>query len=358
MKNLFFVLAVLLSSSQETKAQCPVVTCPSTLALPCSNTGAGSKITATSNYTNVSSRWINSANIELVSYGTSTSTAFLNYAGTYTVEFKDLTSNCVSTKTVVATNVNSAPPLFGIISSSNFSTGCNVPCPVNVYNGQSQNGGTINYAFGHVGASPVFGTTSTFSAPGCGHYYVMLKDLSNNCISSYFVNIKCTPGPAPAITISPSSSKLCISEASTLTASGASTYTWTNGVTDPTIAVTPTVAGTVYLVGGTDASGCGSSAIIQAVNCSTVNGINSQEANNAAYHIFPNPTADQLTIETEQVQMAKIQYALFDLSGREIIDGTFDQKLELDLSAFSEGSYLLRFSDAVGIWYKKIIIAR
>src|SRR6218665_3352609 len=230
MKNLLFIpLAIALFFPVRAKAQCPVITCPSTLSLPCSNTGNGAKITATSNYSaNIRSRWINSAGIELVSYGTSTSTAFLNYAGTYTVEFKDLSSSCVSTKTVLATNTNAAPPLFGIISSSNFSSSCTAPCPVNVYNGQSQVGGNITYAFGRVGSTPAFGPGSTFSAPGCGHYYVMLKDLSNNCISSYFVNIKCNPGPAPSITISSTPNPLCIGETSTLTASGVSSYTCTN----------------------------------------------------------------------------------------------------------------------------------
>lgn len=355
MKNLLFsVLAIALTVPEKTSAQCPVVTCSSTLALPCSNSGNGVRIAATSNYTNVSSRWINSAGIELVSYGTSTSTAFLNYAGTYTVEFRDLTSNCVTTKTVLATNVNAAPPQFGIISSNNFSTNCTTPCAINVYNGQSQVGGAISYAFGHVGTTPSFGSMSTFSAPGCGHYYVMLKDLSNSCISSYVINVKCAPVQASVITISSTAAPLCIGQTSTLSAQGAATYTWANGMADP-IVVTPTVATAVYLVGGNDASGCGSSAMIQAVNCSTVNAINSEGPADGRYSIFPNPAADRLHIHTGEY---KTQYALYDLSGRTILQGTFSQAQELDLSSFSEGSYLLRLTGNSGIYYQKIVVAR
>ena len=59
----------------------------------------------------------------------------------------------------------------------------------------------------------------------------------------------------PHINILASMDSICVGNAVTLTANGASTYTWTNGVVDSTITNKPTLT-TTYTVTGTGSNGC------------------------------------------------------------------------------------------------------
>ena len=61
--------------------------------------------------------------------------------------------------------------------------------------------------------------------------------------------------PLPTINITPASTNICIGKTATLTANGASTYTWNTTATTAVIAVTPSTT-TNYVVTGTDANGC------------------------------------------------------------------------------------------------------
>lgn len=64
-----------------------------------------------------------------------------------------------------------------------------------------------------------------------------------------------TVNPLPTLSISPTTPTVCLGSIRTLTASGASTYTWNTGVTTSTISVTPTVT-TNYTVTGTSSLSC------------------------------------------------------------------------------------------------------
>lgn len=61
--------------------------------------------------------------------------------------------------------------------------------------------------------------------------------------------------PLPVITGTSSSNQICIGESATLTASGASTYSWDSGPLTDTFVVMPTI-NTTYSVTGTDNNGC------------------------------------------------------------------------------------------------------
>ncbi|MBA3682857.1 MAG: hypothetical protein H0W73_17085 [Bacteroidetes bacterium] len=62
------------------------------------------------------------------------------------------------------------------------------------------------------------------------------------------------PAAIPNVTTSSSSSSVCVGSSATITASGATTYSWSTGATITTVIVTPTVA-TTYTVKGTT-NGC------------------------------------------------------------------------------------------------------
>lgn len=97
-------------------------------------------------------------------------------------------------------------------------------------------------------------TTSTIvETPFSTTVYTVTGTDVNGCSSVASATI--TVNPTPAIIISPPSLTLCAGETTTLTASGAVTYTWDNGANTNSIVVNPTVS-TVYTVTGTDVNGC------------------------------------------------------------------------------------------------------
>ncbi|MBS1634691.1 MAG: T9SS type A sorting domain-containing protein [Bacteroidetes bacterium] len=86
-----------------------------------------------------------------------------------------------------------------------------------------------------------------------GYQYACIFD--DGCVSDLSNGALLTVNPTPTIAITGNSATVCAGTSVTLTASGASTYTWTSGVNTPTVAVSP-AATTVYSVSGASAAGC------------------------------------------------------------------------------------------------------
>ena len=59
----------------------------------------------------------------------------------------------------------------------------------------------------------------------------------------------------PSVTVSVSAGTICVGESTTITATGASTYSWSNGETGSSITVSPTTT-TTFTATGTDSNGC------------------------------------------------------------------------------------------------------
>ena len=109
-------------------------------------------------------------------------------------------------------------------------------------------GGASSYTFSS-GSSIVFpASTSSYTVVGTG---------PGGCISSPVVS-SVTVHPAPVISVN-GSSNICNGALTVLTASGASSYTWSNGPQTSTSSVSPT-SNTTYTVLGSNAFGCVSAA--------------------------------------------------------------------------------------------------
>jgi hypothetical protein len=86
--------------------------------------------------------------------------------------------------------------------------------------------------------------TTTYTATGTNNL---------GCVSVFPVTV--TVNPAPVIVSAIVPTLLCVGNTATITSSGASTYTWTNGPAGPVHAVSPAVT-TVYTISGTSNKGC------------------------------------------------------------------------------------------------------
>src|SRR6185369_9736080 len=100
--------------------------------------------------------------------------------------------------------------------------------------------------------STVKNPTVTYNSPGT---YTITLISTNGFGSSPPYSKTITVNPLPTVAIAASSQTICSGKTTTLTGSGASTYTWNTGPTTAAIVVTPTTS-TSYTVTGTSAAGC------------------------------------------------------------------------------------------------------
>jgi PKD repeat protein len=155
-------------------------------------------------------------------------------SGTYTVTLAAANGSGTSTPVSQTITVNSNP----VVAASNATT-CSGNSVSLIASGASTYVWNTGATTPSVAVSPLTNTnyTVTGTTAGCTN----TKTLS--------VIVNATP------TVAASSKTICIGSVATLTATGASTYSWNTGSTTSSITVTPTVA-TNYTVTGTNTLGC------------------------------------------------------------------------------------------------------
>ena len=162
-------------------------------------------------------------------------------AGTYVIVVKDQ-SGCESTQNAQVTTPN-AP----IIDDVNVT---NPDC--NTSNGQitvNASGGNLPYTYS-IDNGVTFQSSNNFTNLTAGSYNVVVKD-DNGCVVNEPVTLNSTN--APTINAGPNQT-ICLGESVTLSATGADTYVWSNGVTNgQSFSPTNTIT---YTVTGTDLNGC------------------------------------------------------------------------------------------------------
>ena len=144
--------------------------------------------------------------------------------------------------------------------------------------------------------------------------------------------------PTPTVNAISSTSLICVGQSASLTASGASTYTWNTNATTSAIVVSPTIT-TTYTVNGTAANGCSKVATVtQNVSACTnlnVNTILSEIA------VYPNPTNGMLTIELPNGGVSIIQ--LINSIGQIVVnEKVVNEKSQINLQHLPSGIYFLK----------------
>jgi gliding motility-associated-like protein len=176
----------------------------------------------------------------LWSTGATTSSISVNTAGSYTVSS---TNNC-GTSSVTVNVTTTTTPVVNV--SSNGGT---ILCP-----GQSLTL-TASGADTYVWSGGQTTSSITINAPGI---YTVTGTSSCGTASG---SITITQGTAPSISVSPGTSiNICAGQSATLTASGASTYNWSNGATTASINVNSAGVYTVY-----SSNTCGTDSVVVTV---------------------------------------------------------------------------------------------
>ncbi len=159
--------------------------------------------------------------------------------------------------------------------------------------------------------------------------------------------------PAPNLILSSSSPVLCIGQTAVLTVDGASTYSWEGlSTTDPTVAVSPSVA-TSYTVTGVSAASCSATAVItQSVQDCT--GIPDLSNSQTHAFIYPNPNTGKFVVEITDIGS---ELTVFNSLGSLIYTKTLSSsQTEVDLRNNPKGVYFVYINrSGIPIVHKVII---
>jgi gliding motility-associated-like protein len=172
----------------------------------------------------------------------------VNTTDTYTVTGTDV-NGCVNTNTVNLL-VNPLPNVTAVTSSSAICSGFTATLTAGGAN-------TYTWTSGSVSPNYVVNTTGIYTVSGSD---------ANNCVNTETVSL--IVNSLPVLTLSPVSTSICAGFNTTLTATGANTYNWTNGVTSSINIVSSLTNTTIGVIGTNQLTGCISNS--SAVNIAVV----------------------------------------------------------------------------------------
>ena len=231
---------------------------PSPSGTACAGSVASLTITGADTYSWSTGAFTNTVNITGVNSGTTTLTNTISVVGTNT------TTNCSNTDTYTLTvsptpTISLASPSYSICSGS--STSFSVSGNTNSYVWTVPNGASINS--GSTSATPnVTGTNTTSLATSV---VFTVTGTAGTCTSNP-QTVTLTINPTPTLNVvNSSSTTICAGSTFTLSATGASSYTWSStsggglsSVTGSSVAVNPAISsGTLtYSTTGISALGC------------------------------------------------------------------------------------------------------
>jgi Secretion system C-terminal sorting domain len=138
---------------------------------------------------------------------------------------------------------------------------------------------------------------------------------------------------------------MCKGETNTLTAQGASTYSWSTSSTSSVAVITPSANITYnYLVTGSNSAGCTHTAQVS-VKVNACTGINEVESTEHHIKIFPNPSNGLFTIYSEANQVGKT-IRILSVYGAVILEKSIgDIETPIDIQDQAKGIYFVYVLD-------------
>ncbi len=195
-------------------------------------------------------------------------------------------------------------------------------------------------------------TSSLIVTPAVTTVYTVIalsQSLTANCNGTLTTTVKVNALPSVSIALTRTTA-ICKGNTNTLTASGASTYSWSNASSSTSIVVNPTSTN-IYSVTGTDANGCEDVKQVT-VLVSQCNAI-SEIAGGKQLRVYPNPNAGEFTVRGEK----ELNLKLYNATGQELrlLQLTDHNGYEAKISELSNGVYFLRSASEAGAGIRIVV---
>lgn len=157
---------------------------------------------------------------------------------------------------------------------------------------------------------------------------------------------------APSLTVSSAQATICAGQSTTLSASGATSYSWNAASGSSLNIVSPTV-NTTYTVTGTIGNCAASKTITQAVtNCT---GISDLTANKKLYAIYPSPFSKQLNVEN--TSGADFEISVVDALGKLVHTANLPagETASISTDQLPAGIYIVKLNGAMVSETKRLV---
>jgi len=201
---------------------------------------------------------------------------------------------------------------------------------------------------------PVSGAANTSSLTNPVHTFSTLGTYSvslilyNNCTNDTLKKVITVSTVGPTLSVA-GSSIICKGAKANYTASGGSTYNWSNNASTATVALTPSVT-TAYSVSATT-NGCSVSKQFT-VTVSPCTGIASTNSADVLFSMFPNPVKNTLNIEAP----TRAQIRMYDLTGKIILaSNCVEGHNEINTAELKPGLYVIEASSSLGLWRGRVV---
>lgn len=190
---------------------------------------------------------------------------------------------------------------------------------------------------------------ATFS-PTLTTTYSLTGNNTSGCSKTVVITV--SVNAIPSVTVATNNPTICVGESASLTASGASTYSWSTSQSGPAINVSP-VTSTAYTVTGT-ANGCSSNAsILQYVSlCTGIDAI----VQSSAVSVYPNPSDGIFMINASH----ELFLVLLNELGQVVISVQLNHEnnFRARFEGLANGVYILSGVDGSIPVHKKIVVSR
>lgn len=158
--------------------------------------------------------------------------------------------------------------------------------------------------------------------------------------------------PQPTLSIAQTKTLICKGQSATLTASGASTYSWSNGSNGSYIVVSPTVTST-YTLTGSKSNCVTQKTISQFVSSCT--GIEEAKTKFESIHAYPNPFSNNLSIQNPFQENTILKF--MDLTGKFVYETSIEAgaNRSIDTESLKAGMYILILEQGENKLTRKVI---
>lgn len=278
------------------------------------------------------------------SVSTGTGSATTNYSFTTStpgIYYYTMSATCPTSSMTSITNEST----ITVIAYPTASITANTP----ICSGQTLtlNGFTTGNSYSWLGPNSFTANTqntviNNITLSGNGTYTFIAAVSGCSASATYSVNVNLTP----TVVIVPNATVICSGNSVTLTANGASTYTWNTGSNNVTITDAP-LTNMVYTLSGQTPAGClGSHTLAIVVTpCTNI----SETLNTVGVNLFPNPNQGFVTLQLPEENLF-INYELYNTLGQIVQRKKITEKIVLiDLSKISSGVYYLKLLKDDGI---------
>lgn len=196
---------------------------------------------------------------------------------------------------------------------------------------------SYTYPGGSAVVSPV--TTTSYTISGTG---------AQGCINMASLTVQVLP--LPYITVSGTVAVLCQGESISLSATGATSYTWNTGLVGSIITFTP-ISTTSISVSGTDATGCQNTALAVQVVDPCVSVIESV-ASHFEWIVFPNPSSGEFSLEVKKAT----QFSIYNTLGQVILRDFIEEGInKINICQEAKGVYYMELNQAGFLTRLKLI---